>query len=419
MSQLITPAAITKLKKNEVFVFGSNLNGNHAGGAAKLALDKFGAEMGCNEGHKGQSYAIPTLNKAMNKVDLSNLKIWVDSFIDYATENPKLKFLVTEIGCGIAGFNSGEIAPLFKSGLSAKNIALPQAFVDVLIAPVIVPGYKGFDLGMKCRGFQFGINQTFEEKVAPSTCNRGFHFCELPLNVFGYYPPKIGTEYAEIEAVGVTDKREDKTCTNKLAIKGKISIGNLFKAHFDIVYDKVKKEVAASEETVTTAGQEAHANTAGNYAHANTAGNYAHANTAGQEAHANTAGQEAHANTAGNYAHANTAGNYAHANTAGYKAHANTAGNYAHANTAGQEAHANTAGQEAHASVKGKNSIAVALGVGSHAKGAKGCWIVITEWEEQPDWSYDVKEVKSVLVDGETIKADTFYKLESGKIVEA
>ncbi|WP_419788603.1 DUF7666 domain-containing protein [Mucilaginibacter sp. SP1R1] len=492
----ITPSNITKLKKNEVFVFGSNLLGNHAGGAAKLAVDQFGAQMGNALGIQGQSFAIPTLDESMEKASLSVIKDGIVLLTSSAKLFPKLKFLVTEIGCGIAGFSAAEIAPLFEELFKSNpaNVSFPQSFIDVLSLSKepTVPGYKGFDKGLNCRGYQYAENAEFLHNRNPSLCNHGFHFCENPLDVFNYYPPEIGREYAKVEAFGAVQKEGDKTATNKLRVNAKISLGNLFKLHFDLVFDKVKtaiEKIKASEETTTTAGESAHANTAGNYAHANTAGesahantagNYAHANTAGESAHANTAGnyahantagESAHANTAGNYAHANTAGNYAHANTAGNYAHANTAGNYAHANTAGESAHANTAGNYAHANtagesahantagnyahantagesahantagnyahantagnyahantagnyahantagyyahantagyyahacVKGSNSIAVALGIEGHAKGALGCWIVVTEWKQEPDYTYSIVEVKTAKVD--------------------
>jgi len=418
-NQKITPNNITKLKKNEIFVFGSNLLGNHAGGAARFAAEKFGAINGQGIGLQGKSYALPTLDTTMDKLSLKQMASYVSELQVCAINNPKLTFLITEVGCGIAGFTHQEVAPLFASLAGIDNFALPQAFVDVINAPVIVKGFKGFDAGLVCNPggnkFQYAENSEFTMDKNPLLCNHGFHFCEQPLDVFNYYPPSKGREYATVEAFGETQKEGNKTATNKLRVNTKLSIGNLFKLHFDLVFDKIK----ADENTLVTAGSEAHANTAGNYAHANTAGSEAHANTAGNYAHANTAGSEAHANTAGSEAHANTAGNYAHANTAGNYAHANTAGNYAHANTAGSEAHANTAGNYAHASVKGPNSIASSLGVMGQAKGSLGCWIVVTEWKREQDYSWSIVEVKATKVDGDAIKPDTFYKLQDGQFIEA
>ena len=119
-----TPAWIKELKENEVFVFGSNLGGFHAGGAARVAVDKFGAVWGQGVGLQGQSYAIPTMHGGVDVI-----KPYVDEFIAFAREHRDLKFLVTPIGCGIAGFAVEEIAPLFADAIDDENIILPEAFV--------------------------------------------------------------------------------------------------------------------------------------------------------------------------------------------------------------------------------------------------------------------------------------------------
>lgn len=124
-----TPTNITELHNNEVFVFGSNLSGIHAGGAARFAHEVFGATWGIGSGIDGNVYAIPTVGEAMNgALDLNQIKPYVDSFINYAKANPDKIFLVTPIGCGIAGFTDFEIAPLFKEAITVRNIYLPQVF---------------------------------------------------------------------------------------------------------------------------------------------------------------------------------------------------------------------------------------------------------------------------------------------------
>lgn len=122
-----TPERITELKANEIFVFGSNLGGSHGGGAARLAYNRFGAIWGQGIGLHGQSYAIPTMQGGVETI-----KPYVDEFINFAKQHIKYKFLVTRIGCGIAGFTSKEIAPLFSDALSVENIILPKDFVKVL-----------------------------------------------------------------------------------------------------------------------------------------------------------------------------------------------------------------------------------------------------------------------------------------------
>ena len=122
-----TPDNISELKEDEVFVFGSNLEGMHGGGAAFAAWKKFGAVMGCGVGLRGQSYAIPTMQGGVETIEP-----YVSSFIAFAKEHSELFFYVTRIGCGIAGFRDKEIAPLFSEAVDVPNICLPESFVKVL-----------------------------------------------------------------------------------------------------------------------------------------------------------------------------------------------------------------------------------------------------------------------------------------------
>ncbi|MBQ4407736.1 MAG: hypothetical protein II852_12110 [Bacteroidales bacterium] len=126
-NQRITPNRITQLAANEVFVFGSNLQGHHYGGAARIANEKFGAIFGQGVGLQGQSYAIPTMQGGVETI-----RPYVDEFIEFAKQHPELIFYVTRIGCGIAGFQDSEIAPLFTAAVGMENVALPQSFMDVI-----------------------------------------------------------------------------------------------------------------------------------------------------------------------------------------------------------------------------------------------------------------------------------------------
>ena len=116
-----TPENITSLAPNEIFVFGSNLSGMHGGGAAWVAYRKFGAIMGQGVGLQGQSYGIPTMQGGVETI-----RPYVDEFIEFAKSHPELTFLVTRIGCGIAGFDDAEIAPLFEAAHEVDNIVLPS-----------------------------------------------------------------------------------------------------------------------------------------------------------------------------------------------------------------------------------------------------------------------------------------------------
>lgn len=125
-SRRITPSMIDRLEEGEIFVFGSNCHGYHGGGAAHTAMKKFGAIWGQGDGLQGQCYAISTMEglDAMSK----NIR----RFIDFARQHPELKFLVTRIGCGIAGYEVSEVAPLLADAAGLENVWLPDDFWKVI-----------------------------------------------------------------------------------------------------------------------------------------------------------------------------------------------------------------------------------------------------------------------------------------------
>lgn len=126
-SKRITPEHITKLQPNEIFVFGSNLEGAHGGGAAATALKHFGAIWGQGVGLQGNSYGIPTMHGGVE-----DIRPYVNDFIDFARSHPELHFMVTRVGCGIAGFRDEEIAPLFAEAAHLENVWLPASFLEVI-----------------------------------------------------------------------------------------------------------------------------------------------------------------------------------------------------------------------------------------------------------------------------------------------
>lgn len=128
----VTPDNITTLKPNEIFVFGSNEAGIHGAGAARLAHNKFGAIWGHGDGLQGQSYGISTKDRKICTLPLAKIQIKVDRFVRFAIQNPKLHFLVTQIGCGLAGYNPKEIAPMFAKDIPA-NVSLPKEFWYILL----------------------------------------------------------------------------------------------------------------------------------------------------------------------------------------------------------------------------------------------------------------------------------------------
>ena len=244
-------------------------------------------------------------------------------------------------------------------------------------------GYKAFDKGLKCRGFQYEVGKVAEEQVHPEVCSRGLHFCAKPLDVLSYYDYIPGeTEFAEVEAIGDIATEGDKASTNKLLIKAKFTFWELFKLNFKIVFENVE-----SKENISS-----------------------------------TTGYKAHSSTTGYKAHSSTTGNYAHSSTTGYKAHSSTTGDEAHSSTTGNCAHSSTTGDEAHSSTTGKHSISSAIGIQAKAKVEEG-WLVLADWRYNKDrggWELNKVVTAKVndIVDGITIEPNVYYFYKDGEVKE-
>ena len=273
-----------------------------------------------------------------------------------------------------------------------------------------IKAYKAFDKDLSCRGFKYEVGKEYEETGDIKACEKGFHACPYPLDVFGYYTP-AGSRFCEVEQSGkIDDSESDKVCSSKIRIGAELDIRGLVKAAVSYVKERCTNECNAEPGKPATAGDSGAA-TAGDYGAA-TAGDYGAA-TAGDYGAA-TAG-DCGAATAGNCGAA-TAGNRGAA-TAG-NCGAATAGNCGAA-TAGDYGAA-TAGDYGAATARGKastgsNGLSVARGKNVQVKGGIGAILVIAEERED---TYDIVDWKAVLVDGEVVKADTWYRLENGELLE-
>ena len=254
--------------------------------------------------------------------------------------------------------------------------------------------YKAFDKDLSCRGFKYEVGKEYEETGDIKACEKGFHACPYPLDVFGYYAP-AGSRFCEVEQSGkIDDSESDKVCSSKIRIGAELDIRGLVKAAISFVKERCTNECNAEPGKPATAGNSGAA-------------------TAGDSGAA-TAGYRGAA-TAG-YRGAATAGDYGAA-TAGYRGAA-TAGNSGAA-TAGDYGAA-TAGDYGAATARGKastgsNGLSMARGNNVQVKGGIGAILVIAEERED---TCDIVDWKAVLVDGEVVKADTWYRLENGELVE-
>ena len=257
-----------------------------------------------------------------------------------------------------------------------------------------IKAYKAFDKDLSCRGFKYEVGKEYEETGDIKACKKGFHACPYPLDVFGYYAP-ARSRFCEVEQSGqIDDSESDKVCSSKIRIGAELDIRGLVKAAISFVKERCTNECNAEPGKPATAGYRGAA-TAG-YRGAATAGNYGAA-TAGDSGAA-TAGYRGAA-TAGDRGAA-TAGNYGAATAGNYGAA--TAGNYGAATARGKAS-------------TGSNGLSVARGNNVQVKGGIGAILVIAEERED---TCDIVDWKAVLVDGEVVKADTWYRLENGELVE-
>ena len=258
-----------------------------------------------------------------------------------------------------------------------------------IICEGTMKAYKGFDKDMQCRGFQYEEGKTYETDKA-ELCETGFHACEDPLNVFRYYPPGSGSKYHEVTLEGVTDEKSDDTkrVGTKITVGAEIGIPGIIKAHVEYVKENVTKHVEAGDSEAVAVGdrQSASAGESGSA-------------SAGESGSA-SAGKSGSA-SAGEYGSA-SAGEYGSA-SAGESGSA-SAGWYGSA-SAGESGSAVSRGKSA----VEKNGCAVARGNGNKVRGGIGSVLVLVEENMN---NCEIKHWKAEVVDGERIKADTWYQLD-------
>ena len=276
-----------------------------------------------------------------------------------------------------------------------------------------IKAYKGFNSDMTCRKFQFEVGKEYEQKGKIEACENGFHACENPMDVFGYYPPS-NSRYCEVEQSGSIDRGEDKIASSKIHVRCEIGLSGIIQAGVKFILDKVNWK---NDNTTNTGNCSAATNTGYRSAATNTGECSAATNTGNYSAATNTGYRSAATNTGECSAATNTGNCSAATNTGDYSAATNT-GDYSAATNTGDYSAATNTGDCSAAKVEGKESIAIVTGIDSKACGALGCWLVLTERGGWNGETYPIKEVKAVRVDGKTIKPNTWYKLENGQIIE-
>ena len=251
--------------------------------------------------------------------------------------------------------------------------------------------YKAMNPDMTCRGKKYEVGKTYFEDKA-DCCNKGMHACENPFEVLRYYPMKNNPRFFEVECGGEISKSDEgsKLACTELTVKGELNFAGMLKATLDAVFRRVKDKEPFSSGDSSTAG------------------------TSGDSSTAGTSGYSSTAGTSGNYSTAGTSGNSSTAGTSGDYSTAGTSGNSSTAGTSGDYSTAAATGPYCRAKAEGNNSIAVANGYKSKVKGSVGCYLVLTEYDDDGNMLL----AKMAKVDGVVIKKNTWYTLKNGEFVE-
>ena len=301
-----------------------------------------------------------------------------------------------------------------------------EAYKGVAKRRNLLKAIKGFDKRLRCRGFQYEVGKEYQEPVA-ELCLKGFHACENPLDTFRYYPP-TDSRYCEVEIDdnGQRNSENSKVCGEKIKIVSEIGLDGVIKAGAQFIFELCKG--SAEDHASGVSGNAAASGWSGNAAASGWSGNAAASGWSGNAAASGVSGNAAASGESGNAAASGERGTAAASGERGNAAASGESGNAAASGVSGNAAAsgergtaaasgvrgtATATGRDGRASALGEQCIAVAWGNNSLAKGALGNWIVVSERA-----SYGIVDAKLARVDGEIIKADTWYTLRRGEIVE-
>ena len=265
--------------------------------------------------------------------------------------------------------------------------------------------YKAFHKGMICNGKQYAVNTEYEEQGADKCCCAGvMHYCEEPFDVWDYYPVVDDngdfSEYAEVEPLSEVLTDGNKRATKKLRIGAKLSFKKFIKAAVSVVIESTKPANAKDVDLFDNGGD---------YAKIGSSGDYAKIGSSGYGAQIGSSGDGAQIGSSGNGAQIGSSGDGAQIGSSGDGAKIGSSGDGAKIGSSGDGAQINMSGED---------SVGAAIGYNSIAKGAVGNWIVLAEWEKRENGDLYPDCVKAGKIDGETLKPDTWYKLENGEFVE-
>ena len=285
---------------------------------------------------------------------------------------------------------------------------------------VAIKSYKGFDKNLKCRDFQYEIGKEYEMDGEIKVCNRGFHACESPFDVFDHYT-MIDSRFCEVEQDGNISKKDrgTKICSSKIKIKAELKLADMINLGVEWLKEITSPEKIKTSIKDNSSGDGAKIGSSGNYAKIGSSGNYAKIGSSGDGAKIGSSGDDAKIGSSGDDAQIGSSGDDAQIGSSGYGAKIGSSGNYAKIGSSGDYAKIGSSGYGAKIDSTGEGCVIMCAGINSVAKASKGSWITLSEW------SYSDKKqryipvcVKTEFVDGEKIKADTYYKLAGGVFKE-
>jgi len=279
--------------------------------------------------------------------------------------------------------------------------------------------YKGFDKDLKCREFQYEVGKEYEEENS-ALCKKGFHACENPLDTFRYYRP-TDSRYCEVDVDdnGERNSTDSKVCGKHIKISAEIGLKGVINAGVRFVFDKCESatEENASGESGNAAasGERGNAAASGESGNAAASGNLGNAAASGWRGNAAASGWRGNAAASGESGNAAASGERGNAAASGESGNAAASGWRGNAAASGWRGTAVVTGFAGRATALGEQCLAVAWGEDSLARGTVGNWIVVSERDDDGN----IIDVKIAKVDGDTVKADTWYKLVNGEIMEA
>ena len=285
----------------------------------------------------------------------------------------------------------------------------------------VITSYKGFDKNMQCRGFQYEVGEEYEMDGGIKCCNRGFHACKSPLEVWDYYD-MLNSRFAEVEQSGKIDEEEKSTkvCSSRIKIKAELKLADIINIGVEWLKDitspsKVKTVGALND----NGDRKKQIGSSGYSAQIGSSGYYAKIGSSGDSAQIGSSGYYAKIGSSGDYAKIGSSGYYAKIGSSGDYAKIGSSGDYAKIGSSGDYAKIGSSGDSAQIDSTGEDSVIMCAGNSSIAKAKVGSWITLAEWKWSDEKKRDVPVcVKTEYVDGENIKADTWYQLKNGKFVE-